>query len=71
MFFRGSSKLPKNATNKRLICYSLYSFGVPAIMTTLVFCLDRFVNDSKFRPGFGEETCWFNSCTHGIYLLYG
>ena len=25
-----------------------------------------------WRPGFGEETCWFTTCSHGIaYFLYG
>ena len=69
--FRGSSRLPDNQNNLRFVFYSLYSFGIPAILTIAVICIDRFADGNVIRPGFGEETCWFNSCTNGIYFLYG
>ena len=24
-----------------------------------------------WRPGFGEKTCWFTTCSRGILFLYG
>jgi hypothetical protein len=84
-FSSGSSRLPKSANTKRLILYSMYSFGVPALMTILVFILNQVDNSTdplsgnengtisaRWRPGFGEETCWFTSCSDGfVIFLYG
>ena len=70
---------PATENTKKLIYYSLYSFGVPAIMTLMVLGL-HIRDDSSdalngngnetispmWRPGFGEETCWFTTCSHGI-----
>ena len=66
------------------MCYGLYSFGTPFLMTIVVYILHTLDTTDEFemlighvvnldwRPGFGEErTCWFTTCSNGILFLYG
>ena len=39
--FSGQSKLPSHYHKRRLLLYSLYSFGIPALMTLTVGLLDK------------------------------
>ncbi len=82
----GTSRLPKNANSQRMAYYTVYSFGVPAFMVIAALTLN-YVDTSidplngnggnatlspSWRPGFGEETCWFTSCSMGSAIfLYG
>lgn len=74
--FRANTILPKEADYQRFLTYSGFCFGAPFLMSILVLVLDRMVlnlglDASSWRPGFGEESCWFTSCTSALtYFLY-
>ncbi|XP_059098467.1 uncharacterized protein LOC131892660 [Tigriopus californicus] len=74
--FRANTILPKEADYQRFITYSAFCFGAPLLMATLVLALDRNIfnldsDASNWRPGFGEESCWFTSCSNALtYFLY-
>ena len=68
----------KQADRERYIRYSLFCYGFPVLATVLVVVTDRIMSSklgsstSWVRPGFGEEACWFTSCSQGLTLfLYG
>ena len=84
-FHRASTILPKDADRKRYLFYSAFCFGLPFVATTFILSLDRMVVKGggrssatdvseillDMRPGFGEESCWFTSCSHSLtYFLY-
>ena len=72
-----------------MVFYSLYGFGVPALLTAIVSIIDlsskleeteiveietieklrKYLGPMFWRPGFGESSCWFSSCSSGL-LLY-
>ncbi|XP_059078754.1 G-protein coupled receptor Mth-like isoform X2 [Tigriopus californicus] len=64
------------ADYQRFLTYSAFCFGAPLLMATLVLALDRNIfnldsDASNWRPGFGEESCWFTSCSNALtYFLY-
>lgn len=83
--FRASTILPKDADRRRFAAYSAFCFGLPSAAAAAVVALDRSVDFRRgaapqrwsaavllFRPGFGEESCWFTSCSKSLSLfLYG
>ena len=78
-FCRVSTILPKDADKRRFQVYSCFCFGLPLIMFVIVLTIDRsmdYENEESFisaiRPGFGEEACWFTSCSSALSIfLYG
>ena len=68
--FRASTILPKEADRWRYLIYSLVCFGVPLLMATVVITLDRALTKGHiWRPGFGEESCWFTSCSKALSIF--
>ena len=90
-FFLNSSGKSKRQDQKgrQMAFYSLYGFGVPALLTAIVSIIDlsskleeteienyetieelrNHLGSMFWRPGFGESSCWFSSCSSGL-LLY-
>ena len=82
MSFRGTDILPKYMEKRRFFVYGLQAFGVPLLMMICIVSYDRHVynnilqggerSSDRHDPGFGEETCWFSSCSKALSLfLYG
>ena len=82
--FSGTGRVADSENRAKLIFYSIYSFGVPLLMTIMVYVLHKYdpighiseiwngtSSSPDWRPGFGEETCWFTTCSSGILFLYG
>ena len=82
LFYRGTSILPKSADRQRFVAYCGACFGLPAFMLLIVLGLnwsDQIDVDSTsdkqysaldlWRPGFGEESCWFNSCSSALTIF--
>ena len=80
---RGNARSAKNCHTRNFIGYALYSYGVPALLTCTVDFLDHFdpsINpvggntngtlSPIWRPGFGEESCWFSTCSEGLLLYF-
>lgn len=55
---RGSAK---ERDHKKFLLYSLYAWGVPAIILAISLVMDLvpFIPDSFIKPGFGIKKCWF------------
>ena len=78
MYLSGQSRLPAHYHKRKLGFYSLYSFGVPALLTLLVAIVHKNevsedVEDadaSYWRPGIGEDSCWLSSCSKGQLLYF-
>ena len=90
-FFLNSSGKSKRQDQKgrQMAFYSLYGFGVPALLTAIVSIIDlsskleeteienyetieelrNHLGSMFWRPGFGESSCWFSSCSSGL-LVY-
>ena len=82
MEFRGTDILPKYMERRRFFVYGLQAFGAPLLMMIGIVSYDRHVynnilqggerSSDRYDPGFGEETCWFSSCSKALSLfLYG
>ena len=91
LFFLNSSGKSKRQDRKgrQMVFYSLYGFGVPALLTAIVSIIDlsskleeteienyetieelrNHLGSMFWRPGFGESSCWFSSCSSGL-LVY-
>ena len=85
--FRGTDILPKYLEKKRFMVYGAQAFGIPLIIMLGVVTFDRVQykqtleaekhqNEDqateRYDPGFGEESCWFSSCSKSLSLfLYG
>ena len=78
--FRGN-KLPPGFNNRRLVIYSIFSVGLPLLMTILMLILQQSdkskpldgetLEDNDWRPGFAEVSCWFTHCSNGlVYFFY-
>ena len=62
--------MPKDADRRRYLLYSLVCFGVPLAMAVVVLALDRTLDRGHaWRPGFGEESCWFTSCSNALSIF--
>ena len=71
-FSRGTLTLQSGTNKIRFFKYNLFGYGVPALLLLAVDLASYFVDDVHFRPGFGEESCWFTSCSGALSLfLYG
>jgi hypothetical protein len=47
---------------KRFICYSIYAWGLPCVLTLVTFLADDYIIPKKheqFRPNIGMDSCWF------------
>ena len=62
--------------------YGLQAFGIPMLLMIAVVSYDRAEyrrkeagaegSSVRYDPGFGEESCWFSSCSKALSLfLYG
>lgn len=51
----------KNKIGKPFVGYSLFSWGIPAIIVVVGQIFDEIKSERFVRPGFGEEACWFSS----------
>ena len=76
LLFRGTEILPKYLDQKRFLIYGAQAFGIPMLMLVIVVFYDRLSeverSDDRYDPGFGEESCWFTSCSKSLSLfLYG
>ena len=85
--FRGTDILPKYLEKKRFMVYGVQAFGLPLIVMLIVVSYDRAEykrtqeegqemvgneTSERYDPGFGEESCWFSSCSKSLSLfLYG
>jgi len=61
----------RGSDTKRFMVYCLYAFGVPFLMTTVMFILDNTdMLDVTLRAGIGNENCWIKSEGHSemIYI---
>lgn len=52
----------RNNDNRRFLMYSLYAFGVPFVLTSIVFCVDKYTTlPEHFRPLIGMKRCWLQN----------
>lgn len=54
----------QNQLGKPFVAYSLYSWGLAAIIVIIGQVLDYYkisASESIIRPEFGEDACWFSS----------
>lgn len=52
----------RSGDNKRFLAYSLYAFGVPLLLTSIVFCIDKYSSvPDHFRPLVGMKRCWLQN----------
>lgn len=64
--------MSKDKENRRFLFYSLYAWGVPLVLSLIIFVVDFFqLFDKLYLPNFGESTCWFsqNTIGHIIYFM--
>jgi hypothetical protein len=57
-----NTAIRQNQLGKPFFAYSIYSWGLAAIIVTIGQVLDYYKTSSAIiRPEFGEDTCWFSS----------
>lgn len=67
IFFRPSSYFHKFTEAKLFILYSIYSFGLPGLLTILMHILDSTESvPYHLKPGFGVESCFIK----GIFFVF-
>lgn len=68
--FRGGIR-GRGGERKRFVFYCLYAFGVPLILTGLVYLVDAFeIFPAEYRPLMGLKRCWIqqNRLVEAIYI---
>ncbi|XP_011295021.1 G-protein coupled receptor Mth2 [Musca domestica] len=66
--------LLKSIVNREnhFVTYLAYGWGVPAALTAVLLIIQNSNMPEKYKPGFGEESCWFNSNNFSaLFYLYG
>lgn len=64
---RQSRGMRKTRDTRRFVCYSIYAWGIPAILTTFVHLVDKYtLLHSDYLPNMGKRSCWFASEFHPI-----
>ena len=59
--FRGNTK-SRGGEQKKFLFYCLYAFGVPVLLTALVFLIDNTgLFSEQFQPQIGFAHCWIQS----------
>lgn len=62
--------MSKDKENRKFLFYSLYAWGVPLVISLIIFVVDFFqLFDKVYLPNFGESTCWFSQNTFG-HIIY-
>ncbi|KAK4015771.1 hypothetical protein OUZ56_030743 [Daphnia magna] len=64
----------QNQLGKPFVAYSLYSWGLAAIIVIIGQVLDYYkisASESIIRPEFGEDACWFSSYGAMFAYVYG
>lgn len=60
----------KGNDKRRFLYYCLYAFGLPTLVTFLLFLADHYtIFPEEYRIGIGETNCFINNDTMGIYLI--
>ena len=69
--FRPSASFRRaDRTRRSLLKYVLAAWVLPAIVTAIVVGIDFSSIDSRFRPHFGENICWFNE-RYALLIYFG
>lgn len=57
-FFRSANGFKRLGENVQFFWYLLYGFGIPAILTSIIYIMDKIESIPKYlRPGFDESSC--------------
>lgn len=67
--FRPSS-LERNQELIRLRLYSAYAWGIPLLIAAIAACVNLVPDSPLLRPGFGENSCWFNEEQLSIFAYF-
>ena len=60
----------KRSDKRRFLLYCIYAFGVPALMTLLIFLAGHYtIFPEAYRIGIGKTNCFIKNDTMGIYLI--
>lgn len=52
----------KTRDTRRFLCYSIYAWGIPITLTTIVHLVDKYtLLHSDYLPNMGMRSCWFAS----------
>ena len=71
LVFRPSARFERPGSHgQSLLKYVLAAWGLPAVITGIVVGIDFSYIDSRFRPHFGENICWFNE-RYALLLYFG
>ncbi|KAF5272748.1 hypothetical protein FQA39_LY07775 [Lamprigera yunnana] len=68
---RDLSRDTKDELRRNFRLYSLYSWGVPSLLVTLVACLNTFADKgSWYNPSIGEGVCWLSGGVRELMYFY-
>ncbi|XP_066976733.1 uncharacterized protein [Macrobrachium rosenbergii] len=56
-------------SRKTYICYSVYAWGVPALVVMLALVFDNVDVVADYRPEYGTDYCWINN-RYGLILFF-
>ncbi|XP_068230514.1 uncharacterized protein [Palaemon carinicauda] len=56
-------------SRKTYICYSLYAWGVPALVVLIALVFDNVDIVADYRPEYGTDYCWINN-RYGLILFF-
>lgn len=59
---RMSHGIQRSNETKRFICYSLYAWGFPFLLTVITFVTDLSnLLPDEYKPNLGVSSCWFST----------
>lgn len=61
----------KGSERRRFLCYSLYAFGIPTSLVTLIYVFEKAeIIPKEFRPVIGVERCWVQKSQEFVYVYF-